>query len=441
VLEQFLNHLSRHQLIAPRETILLAVSGGVDSMVMLDLFAKARVPFAVAHCNFQLRPAEAANEELLVERVCERWSVPFHKKVFQTTEFAHAENIGIQEAARSLRYTFFDSLLESKGYAKVATAHHLNDSFETVLLNLVRGTGLDGLTGIPMQTSKVIRPLLFATREAIMTYANAEKIEWLEDSSNEKEAYKRNLLRHKVIPVLRQINPSLEETFRSTLERIEGARQMSREYIAGFRLNSCRVVEDRLYINRDALSKTVSPVVLLWEVLKDYGINFDQAFQIFHSSQTGKVFHSHQYTVLYDRGEIIGQSRQSDEFLDCRIDRQTSLVASAIGKLTLEISDVVNVGHQSDNIATLDADQIMFPIVWRKWKDGDSFYPLGMQQRKKVSDFLIDLKIDRLQKQQITVLEAGGEIIWVVGLRISNKVKLTTATQRVLRITFDRARF
>jgi len=435
VLEQLLNHIRRHTLCKPTDKILLAVSGGVDSMVMLHLMREAGFKVGVAHCNFQLREGESDADEELVMKASRAANVPFFIKKFETVAHATTHKLSIQMAARELRYEFFHGLLKSEGYDLLATAHHFNDTIESTFLNLVRGTGMDGLAGIAAKNGDIIRPLLFATRAMIIDCAIAQKISWREDSSNLSIDYQRNFLRHEVIPRLQQINPGLEETFRDTHERLLGASLFAQSFIREFKSSAVETRDRKTTIDIRKVLRSPSPAVLLWEIIKERGFNFDQCRQMVSDHQPGKLFFSASHQLLVDRTEFILEKKHPSVFSAVTIDKGQQRAGESPFALALQEESRDNFQLVKDSaMAQLDADRLQFPLVWRKWQAGDYFVPLGMRQEKKLSDFLIDLKIPFNAKADVTVLESAGEIVWVVGYRINERYKITADTRRILTI-------
>lgn len=432
MLEQFLNHLDAIGPVRRSHRFLLAVSGGMDSMVMLDVFLRANLSIAVAHCNFQLRPQEAAREEELVRNICRKHEISFFVEHFNTKEYAKAKNLSTQVAARELRYAYFNRLLEEHKIDWLATAHHLNDSFETTLLNLIRGTGLEGLQGIPRHNARTIRPILFATRSQIEQYALTNQVAFLQDSSNLMDDYSRNYLRNKVLPLLKEINPGLEHTFRSTSERMQQSYQVLEQRLRALEAESVSVEGDKILILKRLVLESGAPQLFLWELIKKYGFTFDQCSKILSTVQAGKQFSTHAFDLVNDRTRFILRARTERDIDFCTIDAETAMVS--MNKETLEVEERslkdVQIGTDT-SIALLSSDKIEYPLRWRYWAPGDVFQPLGMDNHKKLSDFLIDRKVDRLSKENVSVLESKGEIIWVVGHRISEKAKITDETERV----------
>ena len=433
VVEQLLNHIRRHALCKSTDKILLAVSGGVDSMVMLHLFRDAGFKVGVVHCNFQLRGKESSADEELVRKTCQVLNLPFFVKRFDTTTHATTHKLSVQMAARELRYDYFHQLLEAEDYDLMATAHHFNDTIESTLLNLIRGTGMDGLVGIAPKNGKIIRPLLFANRTMIMTFARQKNISWREDASNLSDDYQRNFLRHQVVPRLVDMNPGFEQTFRDTHERLVGATLFAQNFVREFRKSAVETRDKKTNVDIHKVQQSAAPAVLLWELIKDLGFNFDQCRQMVNDHQPGKLFLSTSHQLLVDRRQFIIERKQPSQFTTLTIEKGQKRIGEAPFALSLreDASDDFQL-IKDPAVAQLDADRLQFPLIWRKWQAGDYFIPLGMQQEKKLSDFLIDLKIPFNAKADITVLESAGEIVWVVGYRINDRYKVTGETKRVL---------
>lgn len=435
MLEQFLNHIDRHCLCKPADRILLAVSGGIDSMVMLHLFQQAGFTIAVAHCNFQLRGKDADGDEEFVATAAQQLNVPCFINRFETAQYAEVTKLSIQMAARELRYTWFEELLEKYRFNVLATAHHLNDSIETVLLNWVHGSSLEGFTGIPVKHDDVIRPLLFATREQIEQYAKEHNITWREDVSNQSNDYQRNFIRHQIIPALKEINPSLENTVQRGLAKSLSEVNWIQEGFGAWKEKYTTTAADKVTIRKEYFTGMPHEASVLWKFIKAFGFNYDTCTDVVHSlsAQAGKRFFSSSHQLVIDR-ELLLITQHTIVLNDVTIEGDQS--EAHLGSWRMEISRSAT--FQKSSIpyqATLDASHINFPLTWRTWKAGDAFYPLGMNHRKKVSDFLIDLKLSRTDKESVTVLESQGEIIWIAGYRIDNRFKITDHTREVVIFT------
>ncbi len=432
--QQLLNHIHRHALFQRHDRILLAVSGGVDSMVLLNLLHALGYTIGVAHCNFQLRGVESDGDEALVRQICDAHAIPCHVQRFDTAGYADSHSLSTQMAARDLRYSFFADLCKKHGYTHVATAHHANDNLETVLLNLVRGTGLDGLTGIPVKNDAVVRPLLFATRHDILAYAQQNCLAWREDSSNASDYYHRNLIRNQVLPLLRTINPALDQGFTETVARLTGARALAANTLDTLRQQFINTTSNRIYINRKGILGQSWPDVTLWELIKHEGFSYIQCQGIVIHHQAGARFTTATHVLYIDRDQYIIQPREeADDIESITIaegQQHASLPPLSLTLQTIPVTDFTLIRDPA--IAQLDFDKLKFPLLWRPWQPGDTFAPLGMKQNKKLSDFLIDLRMPLPDKQNVTVLVSNDDIVWVTRLRISDAFKVTPQTKRVL---------
>ncbi len=437
MLTRFKNYIEQHNLIGPGDRILLAVSGGLDSMVMFYLFQAAGYSLGVAHGNFGLRGKESDGDESFVRAYCGVHKIPFYSQRFDTKNYAERKKISVQMAARDLRYAWFNELVEEGKYHWLATAHHLNDNVETVLLRLSNGAGLNQLTGIPRKNDRVIRPLLFASREAIGAFAKAEKISWREDSSNLATNYQRNFIRHEVIPKLKEINPSLEETFAGTLEKLEGASELMRRGIEQLRDSMTRTEGRDFLIDKNLLLLLNNPAFVCYEWLRPFGFEFDRCKQLVAaiSSQSGTRFFSASHTAIIDRESII-VSPKEEEFQDVLVEEGQD--KAALGPWVLRLNTEKGKDISLDPwCATVDCAHVRFPLLWRRWKAGDSFVPLGMRKAKKVSNFLIDERVPMPDKNRVTVLVSGDDIVWIAGYRVDDRFKVTSETLNTLHLRVE----
>jgi len=437
--EEFLKHLSEKKLCTDKDKILLAVSGGLDSMVMLHLFQACKFNIAVAHANFQLRGSESDGDEEFVLGYCSQYSIQCFSKRFDTSGHAAKYSLSTQMAARQLRYEWLEEPVRLNNFDFVATGHHLNDSIETSLLSLVRGSSVEGLDGIPAKNRKIIRPLLFATRDQIAAYARENKIAWREDSSNATDEYQRNFIRHKIVPLLKELNPSLENSFQDSIEKIAGANELTALGIERWKEKFEQQNSDQILLSKDGFYDFQHPAGLLWNLIKQFGFNLDQCTQVTRAlyAQSGKHFSSHNYELTIDREHLIISRRESIED-EVRINKAEYEVRR--GNSILRIEEIKKTEISKDPfVANLDASKIKFPLVWRKWKAGDSFHPLGMNHRKKLSDFFIDQKISLADKEKASVLESDGEIVWVIGHRVDDRFKISNASASMLTITLTSA--
>jgi tRNA(Ile)-lysidine synthase len=428
-------HIEKNKLFRAQDRLLLAVSGGVDSMVLAELLLQLRFEFTMAHVNFGLRGKEADLDADFVNKWGEDHRIPVLVKKVETAAFAKEHQVSIQMAARTLRYQWFDELMEIEAFSALLTAHHADDNLETVLFNLTKGTGIRGLSGMKNKHLKRVRPLLIFAKEELVQYAEKHEIRWREDASNETNKYARNKIRNKVLPSLKEINPALLTTFQTTLTRLSGL-----EFLLDEKLKSLRKgyftpgVIDQL--DTSWIRQNEGHQVLLYEILVVYGLNYAQFKQIFESviMRRSGMFYWDDYTLNVDRNKIFvakGPRVPIDQYMiEMNVDN------FQFSGISFEIQDQnTQDGITNEaNVAYLDLEKLSFPLCLRKWKTGDFFYPLGMQQRKKVSDFLVDLKIPRMMKENVLVLESKGMICWIVGKRIDQRFSIQLETQKGIRI-------
>lgn len=437
MLDQLLDFVNKQKLFQPGERILLAVSGGIDSMVLLHLFQQTDFDFAIAHCNFQLRDAESDGDEAFVRNIDAQIQVPIYIKAFDTETFSENNGISIQMAARDLRRAWFDEILIKKKYDKIATAHHLNDSLETAIFNLARGTGIAGLQGIVPKRDNYIRPLLFATRDMIAQYAADKQVGWREDRTNISTKYSRNLIRHQVIPELKKINPNLELTFAQTSEKIAATANIFHETVFGKKSFLFQEIDGMIGIEKKKLSELPEPHLILFELLQEYGFNYQQVKGMLNNldHQSGKVFCSGTHQITMDRDWIFLEKIQDSLNKESWIDKNSSELKVASHMLVFDTLNADEASISKDpNVALLDLERLHFPLKVRYWQHGDSFYPLGMKHKKKVSDFMIDQKIPVNLKKQIITIFSGEDLVWIVGHRIDDRYKITKQTRKIFRI-------
>lgn len=437
--EKFKDFLKEHRLLEANDRVLLAVSGGVDSMVMVRLFSHLGLPFAIAHCNFSLRGKDSELDMELVKNTAHNLKVPFYSITFNTPEYSRQKGISIQEAARELRYNWLADTAKAHQYSLIATAHHLDDSIETMLINLLRGTGIRGLAGIPLINGNIIRPLLFATREEIESFADQQQVTFRTDVSNLQDKYLRNRLRHHIIPVLKELDPGFHHTMQSFLIRMKASSEVLEKEVNQQKALCISNEKSGISIRIDQLLASPSPRLLLYEFLKDYNFSGPVCEDLFESlnTQAGKQFFSKTHKAIKDRDQIfivpLSQESPDQEY---QVDAKTSRLEVPGAIFTFEVFDVTEKMKwpKDENAALLDLNQLQFPLVLRKAKPGDRFVPLGMKGKKKISDLLTDEKIPRHLKPAVWVLLSGGVIAWVAGLRLSDPFKITPATQKALLI-------
>lgn len=426
MLKDFKNYIERQELISPADRILLGVSGGIDSMAMLDLFLSCGYDIAIAHCNFMLRGSESDAEQALVEDVALRNNIPLFVRSFDTRQQATDSGESIQMAARRLRYEWFDELCRDNHFDKIAIAHHGNDSTETFFINLLRGTGLRGLTGISSINGRIIRPMLFAHRDRITSYVAERGVRFLNDSSNEQIKYLRNRLRHDILPRLADSAPSFMETMADNISRLERTQRFIDNQIDKIR---SRAVSGNC-IDLAIVEQEGNVNFVLFELLYPYGFPPEVIEDLTHSiGSSGKRFISPNYVATLDRERIIIEPKTPKRIEEQKIDMDDPRVE------IVDIDRLMSLDTPS-NEALLCVDAVTFPITVRKWRAGDWFIPLGMKGQKKVSDYLIDTKVAVTDKETQCVLCSGETIMWLVGRRIDDRFKVTELSRRVIRIKF-----
>ncbi len=441
MLQKVSSYIAAQQLCQPTNKILAAISGGIDSIVLCELLHALKYDFAIAHCNFGLRAEDAEADQLFVKKLAKKYEVPFFTENFNTAAFAEQEKVSIQMAARTLRYTWFEQLRQQQGYDYIATAHHSNDTTETILLHLTKGTGIAGLHGIPPKNGFIIRPMLSVTKDEIYDVVTSRKLIWREDDSNETTKYQRNKIRHEVIPVLKTINPNLEETMQHTAERVSHAEAIVAAYINNLRAQSINEADDATYLSLEPLQQATGLPVVLHELLRLYNFSYAVVLELADALQglSGKAFHSPTHTLVKDRDQLVITPRNLNSFGSILLHEGATAVDAGQVYFTLkyEAADKYKLSTKP-HVAALDAEQLVFPLRVRAWQQGDWFVPLGMNGKKKISDFLIDTKIPANLKAQTLVLVSDQSVVWVAGQRLDNRYKVTDKTQQVLEITMHR---
>jgi tRNA(Ile)-lysidine synthase len=440
LIDTFKGFIRSKKLLNREDNIFLAVSGGVDSMVMLDLFSTAEIKVSVAHCNFNLRGAESDQDSDFVREQTRKLGVQYFEKTFETKEFATVKKFSIQEAARVLRYQWFEELCKSEGFHYYATAHHFDDQLETFFINLFRGTGVRGLRGILPKNGNCIRPLLFATREEIVEYAINRGISFREDSSNKSDKYLRNRIRHLILPALASVKADYRSGFNKTFQLLAGSEEFIDVEITKLRKQLFREEEDQVHIAIEELNKLPNTEYYLYELLKPYGFNEDVVRKIPAALNKipGKIFLSKSHQLLIDRNNIILtpiQETKPESFLIQA--GQIKIINPIRLTFTSHPENEKTIIDPNPNVAQLDAGKLQFPLKLRKWEEGDYFFPLGMNGRKKVSDYFIDRKFSLLDKQKTWLLLSGDEIAWIVGHRIDDRFKIELQTKSVFTISFS----
>jgi tRNA(Ile)-lysidine synthase len=439
MLKTFEKYLKQTCHCSPDKTFLLAVSGGIDSVVMADLFKKTGLEFAFAHCNFNLRADESDADQVFVEELASSMKSACYVGHFDTKAFAEEKGISIQMAARELRYDWFAKLKVKYGFDYVVIGHNLNDVVETMLLNLTRGSGIRGLSGIKPRQGYIVRPLLFASRDDIRKYAEQQHLPWREDSSNTETKYIRNRIRHTIIPELESINPSFMTNAMDMVTRLSQTEQLLNLAVSMVKKMVWIELEDKFLIDIEKLLEFPAVETLLYELLREFGCSPFNIRTIVSSfdSIPGKRFLTRTHCITRDRAHLIITKNTIPDDVEILIDQETAFVSYPV-HLTFN-SFNINPGYvipAESRFAVLDSDQIEFPVRLRRWKPGDSFRPLGMKGSKKISDFLINNKVSRPDKHHIWVLESGRNIVWVINHRIDDRFRITSQTRHGLLIEY-----
>lgn len=433
-LQQFKDYIKKNALFTPQQKILLAVSGGKDSVLMAQLFKLCNYNFSIAHCNFNLRANEAQRDETFVRLLANSFEVKFHVIHFDTKGYAADHQISTQMAARDLRYQWFEQVRIEGNYDYVAVAHHQSDSIETLLLNLTRGTGISGMHGILPKRDKIIRPILFLSRLQIDELVEQNDINFVEDSSNESSKYARNKIRLNVIPQLRDINPNLEETFAQNIIRFAETEEVLAAFIEQKRADLITKINDDICLAIHKIKDLKPQKLIVFELLKPYHFSSKVIDELLNSldKQTGTSFYSPTHSATINRGNVfISALRDKKESSVNFLHPKDEFVAINGLKISLFYSDS-NLVESNAQKAFVDLDKLIFPLIIRFWQEGDRFIPLGMRNFKKLSDFFIDQKVPLPQKDKILLLINGnGEIIWVAGLRTDNRYKVNATTKKV----------
>ncbi len=443
MLQQFESFIFENQLFSKKHKILAAVSGGIDSVVMLHLLSKAGYQIAIAHCNFKLRGAESDQDEQFVVNLAKSLGLEAFTQSYETQAFAKGNGMSIQMAARKLRYDWFDELCHIHKFDYVAVAHNVNDSVETFLLNISRGTGLKGLTGIKPKNNNIVRPMLFAKRNQISDYQRINNIAYREDSSNATVKYSRNRIRHEIIPSFEVINSSFRETIAQTIQRFQKIETIYHSHIEDLKRRMFIYENGKVLIDIEHLLRLKPINSYLYELLSPYNFVKDTIDEITRTlySDSGKQFFSTTHRLVKDRAYLIINR------ITHRIEKQY-IIEESFERLViqddfgqtqfkLEIERQTRANgfkiEKSIKFAFLDCDKLKFPLMVRKWKDGDNFVPFGMNQHKKLSDFFIDNKVTIDDKEKIWLITSEDQIVWIIGMRIDDRYKISENTTNIVR--------
>lgn len=438
MLKQFEVNILKNNLFNKTDKLLVAFSGGVDSVVLCDLLTKAGYHFDLAHCNFQLRGIEANDDTSFCETYAKMIDTKCHTIYFNTKNYAVEKKLSIQMAARELRYNWFKDLISERDYTYLLTAHHANDNVETLFVNLTRGTGIKGLQGIPEKQQNIIRPLLFATKEAIKRYAEKENIPFREDSSNQEIKYKRNFIRHQIIPELKKINPILEETLNTSIHYFKQSSQIVTQFCKSKFNDLCEENNELLKINISLLLLEPQKETLLFEWLHSKGFKANQieqlAILLSEKNNVGKFFESPTHQLAVDRTFLIVKKKTTEE--KTREFKINSICDTAHLPIKLIFEEIKQASFSKNkNELYISITDHFFPLTLRKWKAGDKFQPFGMNGFKKISDYFKDQKLSKFDKEETWILESNQEIVCIIGYRLDNRYKITEESIQQLKLT------
>ncbi len=452
MLLDFQKHISTNFSFLKNKKLLIANSGGIDSMVLTSLLYQLKYNISIAHCNFKLRENESDLDEEFVKKKANTLQIPIFVTHFNTNEFAAKKGVSIQMAARELRYKWFEELLNENKFDFLLTAHHADDSLETFLINFSRGTGLDGLIGIPAVNNKTIRTLLPFTRKEIEHYAKENNITWREDQSNLETKYLRNKIRHDLVPVFKELNPNFMDSFSKTLEHLQGSQQIINDIINKIKSEVITKGDNSLNFDIKKLKPLNHPKAYLFELFNEYGFTeWDDVASLIHT-QSGKQVFSKTHRLLKDRDYLVLSKIYTKKYKDFKYEitlnnselkindlpngqRDLKLKIDSLNNNELKISKLKNVAK---NIIHIDKALLSFPLHVRKWKNGDYFYPIGMQGKKKLSKYFKDEKLSLLEKENIWLLCSENKIVWVINNRLDDRFKITNNTKNILKIEFAR---
>ena len=430
---KFQNHIvSRFPFLAEKK-LFLAVSGGLDSMVLLHLLKQLPYEIAVLHCNFQLRGLESFGDQTFVENYCDQNNIAVFTTQFDTEAFAKDYKLSTQVAARELRYSWFYELLEEKNFDYILTAHHADDNLETFIINLSRGTGLDGLSGIPEQNDKIIRPLLPFSREEILKYAEENKIQWREDSSNASNKYLRNKIRHDLVPVLKELNPNFLNAFQKTQSYLQESQIMVEDASIMIYQQVAKEAGEDIHFDLKKLKKLPNYKSYLYQWLHEFGFLAWNDIYDLVNGQSGKQVFSAEFRLLKNRDILIlspiSEMSEKEQFEIKKKKKEVNF------PLKLKLCNVGHITIDSNRTIFVDADKIQFPLVLRKWNEGDVFHPFGMHGKsKKVSKLFKDEKLSLIEKEQTWILCSDDKIVWVIGIRQDERFRIKNTSNKILKI-------
>lgn len=439
-------HINQNLSFLKDKNLLIAISGGIDSTVLTHLFYQLDFSISIAHCNFMLRGKESKKDELFVKELGNKLKIPTFIIQFETKKYALENGISTQMAARDLRYNWFQKITQQNNIDFILTAHQKDDVIETFIINLTRGTGLDGLTGIPEINGNIIRPLLHFDRNDILIYATKNKLQWREDQSNSSLRYVRNKIRHKIVPVLKELNPSLLDTFQNTLENLKGSKQIIKDCIQNVKQKVITTHNNEMHFNISELKKLSNPKIYLYELLKEYGFTAWNDVDDLLNAQSGKQLLSKTHRLLKDRAILIlthlSNVEESGVFeIKENISKITFPIQLEFEKIEIPFDTKK---HQNKifnelisteaNTISIDFNKLTYPLILRKKRKGDYFYPIGLGGKKKISKFFKDQKLSLIDKENMWLLCSDNDIVWIVGKRLDDRFKVSKSTSTILKI-------
>ncbi|WP_452598344.1 tRNA lysidine(34) synthetase TilS [Pontimicrobium sp. MEBiC01747] len=436
MIKTFKNHIENQLPFLKEKKLLIAISGGLDSIVLTHLCYKLGLNISLAHCNFNLRGKESDGDEAFVLELAEQLNLEIFTQSFDTSRYANNNKLSIQIAARELRYTWFKELSKQLQFDYILTAHHADDALETFLINLTRATGLDGLTGIPELNNTIVRPLLPYSRGTIEHFARTNHYTWREDSSNASTKYLRNKLRHDVIPILKEINPQLLNGFQSTLQHLQDAADIVENSVNDV-LKKATVKETKTTItyNISVFKALKNPKAYIYHIFKAYGFTAYEDVYNLLEAQSGKQVFSKTHRLIKNRENLILTVIANEADNSILISKENKVIKTPLG--TIIFKEVNEVSKTQKNELFVDADTLQFPLEIRRWKDGELFYPMGMQGKKKLSKFFKDEKFSLLDKEKCLLLYSNNEVVWIINYRGDNRYKITEKTKRIFKITLQ----
>ena len=442
LLNRFIDNIRNENLFQEEDYLILAVSGGVDSIVLCELCKQAGFNFQIAHCNFQLRGEESNRDENFVQSVGEKYAVKVFLKKFDTNEYAEENKVSTQVAARELRYKWFEELIEKTvGSKYLLTAHHANDNAETLLMNFFKGTGIRGLQGISSKQNKIIRPFLCAEKEEILNFAKENNLSFVEDSSNNSDKYTRNYFRHQLFPTVQKVFPQAEENLISNIQRFREIEILYHQSIDFHKKKLLEYKGNEIHVPVLKLLKAKPVKTIIYEIIKQYGFTPHQTDEVLHllKSESGKYISSATHKIIKNRYWLIIAPINNLDANHVLINEDDTEINFEAGKLRIKKMNIgADYKPQTSNLfASLDSDAITFPLLLRKWKQGDYFYPLGMHKKKKVGKFFSDQKMSLTEKEKTWIIESDKKIIWIVEKRIDDRCKITGKTKKIIVISFS----